>query len=98
MQERVINHTTGDHGASGIFVKYTLNPLMVRVREDHMPLGTFLVRMCGIIGGIFSTSGNSARQRWAGTESVYFHFIILLLKRVHIYKESTFYSFYQFGQ
>uniref|UniRef100_W5L6D4 Endoplasmic reticulum-Golgi intermediate compartment protein n=1 Tax=Astyanax mexicanus TaxID=7994 RepID=W5L6D4_ASTMX len=55
-QERVINHTASEHGASGIFVKYKLNPLMVRVSEEHMPLGNFLVRLCGIIGGIFSTS------------------------------------------
>lgn len=31
---------------------------MVRVSEEHMPLSVFLVRLCGIIGGIFSTSGN----------------------------------------
>lgn len=55
-QERVINHTASEHGAAGIFVKYKLNPLMVRVSEEHMPLGNFLVRLCGIIGGIFSTS------------------------------------------
>ncbi|KAL7856941.1 hypothetical protein SRHO_G00158400 [Serrasalmus rhombeus] len=55
-QERVINHTSGSHGASGIFVKYKLNPLMVRVTEEHMPVGKFLVRLSGIIGGIFSTS------------------------------------------
>ncbi|XP_036427620.1 endoplasmic reticulum-Golgi intermediate compartment protein 2 isoform X2 [Colossoma macropomum] len=55
-QEQVINHTSGSHGASGIFVKYKLNPLMVRVTEEHMPIGKFLVRLSGIIGGIFSTS------------------------------------------
>ncbi|XP_066520336.1 endoplasmic reticulum-Golgi intermediate compartment protein 2 [Hoplias malabaricus] len=56
-QERVINHALGNQGwVSGIFVKYKLNPLMVRVSEEHMPLRTFLVRLCGIIGGLFSTS------------------------------------------
>lgn len=57
MQERVINHKAGSHGVSGIFIKYKLSPLMVRVSEEHMPLSVFLVRLCGIIGGIFSTSG-----------------------------------------
>ncbi|XP_072523666.1 endoplasmic reticulum-Golgi intermediate compartment protein 2 [Salminus brasiliensis] len=54
-QERAINHTASN-GVPGIFVKYKLNPLIVRVSEEHMPLGKFLVRLCGIIGGIFSTS------------------------------------------
>lgn len=58
MQERVIRQEKGSQGISGIFIKYKLSPLMVRVSEEHMPLSVFLVRLCGIIGGIFSTSGN----------------------------------------
>lgn len=57
LQERVINHAAGSHGVSGIFMKYDLSSLMVRVTEQHMPLWQFLVRLCGIIGGIFSTTG-----------------------------------------
>uniref|UniRef100_UPI003AAD9F5E endoplasmic reticulum-Golgi intermediate compartment protein 2-like n=1 Tax=Centroberyx gerrardi TaxID=166262 RepID=UPI003AAD9F5E len=56
-RERVINHAAGSHGVSGIFVKYDTSSLMVTVREQHMPLWQFLVRLCGIIGGIFSTTG-----------------------------------------
>uniref|UniRef100_A0A671MDP2 Endoplasmic reticulum-Golgi intermediate compartment protein n=1 Tax=Sinocyclocheilus anshuiensis TaxID=1608454 RepID=A0A671MDP2_9TELE len=56
-RERVVSNKKGSHGVSGIFIKYKLSPLMVRVREEHMPLSVFLVRLCGIIGGIFSTSG-----------------------------------------
>uniref|UniRef100_A0A4W4H9K1 Endoplasmic reticulum-Golgi intermediate compartment protein n=1 Tax=Electrophorus electricus TaxID=8005 RepID=A0A4W4H9K1_ELEEL len=56
-RERVINHATGSHGVSGIFMKYDLSSLMVRVTEQHMPLWQFLVRLCGIVGGIFSTTG-----------------------------------------
>ncbi|MGH0124118.1 UNVERIFIED_CONTAM: hypothetical protein FKN15_016131 [Acipenser sinensis] len=56
-QERVINHATGSHGVSGIFMKYDINSLMVTVTEQHMPFWQFLVRLCGIIGGIFSTTG-----------------------------------------
>ncbi|RXM36240.1 Endoplasmic reticulum-Golgi intermediate compartment protein 2 [Acipenser ruthenus] len=55
--ERVINHATGSHGVSGIFMKYDINSLMVTVTEQHMPFWQFLVRLCGIIGGIFSTTG-----------------------------------------
>uniref|UniRef100_A0A3Q1AZW0 Endoplasmic reticulum-Golgi intermediate compartment protein n=1 Tax=Amphiprion ocellaris TaxID=80972 RepID=A0A3Q1AZW0_AMPOC len=56
-QERVINHAAGSHGVSGIFMKYDISSLMVKVTETHMPLWQFLIRLCGIIGGIFSTTG-----------------------------------------
>uniref|UniRef100_A0A7N6AW29 Endoplasmic reticulum-Golgi intermediate compartment protein n=1 Tax=Anabas testudineus TaxID=64144 RepID=A0A7N6AW29_ANATE len=56
-RERVINHAAGSHGVSGIFVKYDISSLMVTVSEQHMPLWQFLVRLCGIVGGIFSTTG-----------------------------------------
>lgn len=56
-RERVINHAAGSHGVSGIFLKYDFSSLMVRVTEQHMPLWQFLVRLCGIVGGIFSTTG-----------------------------------------
>uniref|UniRef100_A0A493TC01 Endoplasmic reticulum-Golgi intermediate compartment protein n=1 Tax=Anas platyrhynchos platyrhynchos TaxID=8840 RepID=A0A493TC01_ANAPP len=57
-RERVINHAAGSHGVSGIFMKYDISSLMVTVTEEHMPFWQFLVRLCGIIGGIFSTTGN----------------------------------------
>uniref|UniRef100_A0A671PM72 Endoplasmic reticulum-Golgi intermediate compartment protein n=1 Tax=Sinocyclocheilus anshuiensis TaxID=1608454 RepID=A0A671PM72_9TELE len=53
----MINHAAGSHGVSGIFMKYDISSLMVKVTEQHMPLWQFLVRLCGIIGGIFSTTG-----------------------------------------
>ncbi|XP_044137347.1 endoplasmic reticulum-Golgi intermediate compartment protein 2 [Bufo gargarizans] len=56
-RERAINHAIGSHGVSGIFMKYDISSLMVTVTEDHMPLWKFLVRLCGIIGGIFTTTG-----------------------------------------
>ncbi|XP_043407342.1 endoplasmic reticulum-Golgi intermediate compartment protein 2 isoform X1 [Chelonia mydas] len=56
-RERVINHAAGSHGVSGIFMKYDISSLMVTVTEEHMPFWQFLVRLCGIIGGIFSTTG-----------------------------------------
>ncbi|NXW12282.1 ERGI2 protein, partial [Circaetus pectoralis] len=56
-RERIINHAAGSHGVSGIFMKYDISSLMVTVTEEHMPFWQFLVRLCGIIGGIFSTTG-----------------------------------------
>uniref|UniRef100_A0A8C4F4V4 Endoplasmic reticulum-Golgi intermediate compartment protein n=1 Tax=Dicentrarchus labrax TaxID=13489 RepID=A0A8C4F4V4_DICLA len=56
-QDRAINHAAGSHGVSGIFMKYDISSLMVKVTEQHMPLWQFLIRLCGIIGGIFSTTG-----------------------------------------
>ncbi|XP_064417690.1 endoplasmic reticulum-Golgi intermediate compartment protein 2 [Latimeria chalumnae] len=56
-RERVINHAAGSHGVSGIFMKYDISSLMVTVTEQHMPIWQFLVRLCGIVGGIFSTTG-----------------------------------------
>ncbi|XP_077453561.1 endoplasmic reticulum-Golgi intermediate compartment protein 2 [Stigmatopora argus] len=56
-RERTINHAAGSHGISGIFMKYDMSSLMVKVSEQHMPLWKFLVRLCGIVGGIFSTTG-----------------------------------------
>ena len=61
-QERVINHAAGSHGVSGIFMKYDISSLMVTVTEQHMPFWQFLVRVCGIIGGIFSTTGQTSPQ------------------------------------
>lgn len=56
-RDRVIDHSAGSHGVSGIFMKYDISSLMVTVTEQHMPLWKFLVRLCGIVGGIFSTTG-----------------------------------------
>ncbi|XP_012496411.1 PREDICTED: endoplasmic reticulum-Golgi intermediate compartment protein 2 [Propithecus coquereli] len=56
-RERIINHAAGSHGVSGIFMKYDLSSLMVTVTEEHMPFWQFFVRLCGIVGGIFSTTG-----------------------------------------
>ena len=56
-QNRTINHAQGSHGVPGIFVKYDLSSFKVHVREEHKPFWQFLVRLCGIIGGVFATSG-----------------------------------------
>ena len=54
---RAINHASGSHGVAGIFFKYDLSSIKVSVKEHRRPFGQFLIRLCGIIGGIFATSG-----------------------------------------
>lgn len=56
-RNRTINHSKGSHGVPGIFVKYDLNALKIRVVEKHRPFSQFLIRLCGIVGGIFAVSG-----------------------------------------
>lgn len=56
-RSRKIDHSTGSHGVPGIFFKYDLHAIGVKVTEEKRELSQFLVRMCGIIGGIFATSG-----------------------------------------
>lgn len=56
-RDRSINHALGSHGVSGIFLKYDMSSLMIRVSEQQMALWQLLVRVCGIVGGVFSTTG-----------------------------------------
>ena len=58
--ERGTEPLTTDKAATewpGIFFKYDMSPLMVEVLETRRPLWQFLIRLCGIVGGIFATSG-----------------------------------------
>jgi len=56
-QEREINHNDGSHGVPGIFFKYDMSSMKVHVIESHEPWTQFIIRVCGIVGGIFATSG-----------------------------------------
>lgn len=56
-KNRTINHRKGSHGAVGIFFKYDLTAMSVEIEEKRRSFGQFLVRLCGIVGGIFATSG-----------------------------------------
>lgn len=56
-RNRAIDHSGGSHGVPGIFVKYDIFALKIRVQEEHKPYWQFLVRLCGIIGGLFVVSG-----------------------------------------
>lgn len=56
-QERAINHDSGSHGIPGIYFKYDMSSVKVKVIKYHSPFWHFLVRLCGIVGGIYATSG-----------------------------------------
>ena len=56
-QNRTISHSSGSHGVPGIFIKYDVFPFKIKIVEEHKPYSQFLVRLCGIIGGIFVVSG-----------------------------------------
>ncbi|XP_077994203.1 endoplasmic reticulum-Golgi intermediate compartment protein 2-like [Glandiceps talaboti] len=56
-RDRVINHASGSHGVAGVFFKYDLSSLSIKVTEEHQPIWQFMVRLCGIVGGVFATSG-----------------------------------------
>ena len=56
-RNRSINHHKGSHGMPGVFFKYDIGSMMVEIREVRRPFWQFLIRLSGIIGGIFATSG-----------------------------------------
>lgn len=41
----------------GLFFRYDLEAISVDVFEEHRSLFQFVIRLCGIIGGVFATSG-----------------------------------------
>lgn len=56
-RSRPISHSGGSHGVPGIFFKYDFHPICVNVIESYRDFSQFLIRLCGIIGGVFATSG-----------------------------------------
>ncbi|XP_031557192.1 endoplasmic reticulum-Golgi intermediate compartment protein 2-like [Actinia tenebrosa] len=56
-KSREISHNRGSHGIPGIFFKYDMSSIMVHIKYQHRSMVAFLVRLCGIVGGIFATSG-----------------------------------------
>ncbi|RWS22183.1 endoplasmic reticulum-Golgi intermediate compartment protein 2-like protein [Leptotrombidium deliense] len=56
-KDRVIDHSKDSHGTPAIHFKYDIDAIGVRVLEERIPFWKFLIRLCGIIGGVFATSG-----------------------------------------
>jgi len=67
-QTRPIDHESGSHGVPGIFMKYDFASFKVEVKEEAVAWYTLIIRICGIVGGVFATStmltsyGDSARH------------------------------------
>lgn len=55
---RVVEH---GQGVPGIFIKYDIEPMTMIVRERASSLVEFLVRLAGIIGGVWVCSGFAYR-------------------------------------
>lgn len=56
-QMRQINHMTGSHGVPGIFFKYDMSALKVRVVQERDSFPQFLVKLCATVSGVHITSG-----------------------------------------
>ena len=60
--ERDIDHDAGSHGTPGIHFRYDFDAIAVEVVEQEIPLSNLLVRLCGVIGGVYATSGFLSRM------------------------------------
>ena len=56
-RQRPIATGRSSSGVPGIFFKYDISSMMVKIRVDRRPFWKFIVRLSGIIGGVFATSG-----------------------------------------
>ncbi|KAK2583835.1 hypothetical protein KPH14_009729 [Odynerus spinipes] len=55
--QRPIDHQKGSHGIPGIFFKYDMSALKIRITQQRDTVAQFLVKLCATVGGIFVTSG-----------------------------------------
>ncbi|KAG8234389.1 hypothetical protein J437_LFUL015129 [Ladona fulva] len=56
--ERPVDHAKGSHGVPGIYFKYDMSALRVKVTQERdSSLPTFLARLCAIVGGVYVTVG-----------------------------------------
>lgn len=55
--ERPVNHMKGSHGMPGIFIKYDMAALKVKIYQERETLVKFLLRLFSVIGGIYIIIG-----------------------------------------
>jgi len=70
---RVIDSSKGRMGVPGIFFKYDIEPISVRIAENGMSFVTFLVRLSGLVGGIWVTAGFAlkiANRIWSSLQNI----------------------------
>jgi len=56
---------TKSHNLPGIFIKFDFEPLLVKIVEIKKSFFHFLVRLCGIVGGVYVSFGNIYRLLFA---------------------------------
>lgn len=61
--QRPIDHNKGSHGVPGIFIKYDMSALKIKVTQQRDTIFQFLVKLCATVGGIFVTSGKYSQKR-----------------------------------
>ncbi|CAG8660664.1 2159_t:CDS:2, partial [Paraglomus brasilianum] len=52
---------SGTEGVPGIYFTYEIEPISVHITEKRSSFATFLVRLCGIVGGVWVTAGFAFR-------------------------------------
>uniref|UniRef100_UPI00398EB893 endoplasmic reticulum-Golgi intermediate compartment protein 2-like isoform X2 n=1 Tax=Pristiophorus japonicus TaxID=55135 RepID=UPI00398EB893 len=55
-KEKKLQGMKKKHEIPGILLKYDISSLKILISEEGMPTSQFLIRLCGIIGGIFSAA------------------------------------------
>lgn len=71
--ERPISHSQGSHGIPGIFIKYDMAALKVRVYMERENIIKFMLRLFAVIGGIYIIVG-------------FLNYIVILLRTAFIKK------------
>ncbi|XP_041074627.1 endoplasmic reticulum-Golgi intermediate compartment protein 2-like [Polyodon spathula] len=56
-KDTTVNVSKEHQGIPGIFIRYDISSLTVKITEEGVAIGQFATRICGIVGGIFSTAG-----------------------------------------
>ncbi|XP_051885621.1 endoplasmic reticulum-Golgi intermediate compartment protein 2-like [Pristis pectinata] len=62
-QEKNLAGMGRKHEVPGVLVKYDISCLKILISEEGMSTNRFLIRLCGIVGGIFSTAGVKGPRR-----------------------------------
>ena len=55
--KRMLDKSKAKNGIPGIFFKYDISDVKVHIEDVHSSLLHFFVNLCGVVGGVFATSG-----------------------------------------
>lgn len=69
--QRPIDHYKGSHGIPGIFFKYDMSALKVKITQQRDTIFQFLVKLCATVGGIFVTSGKYLQIQFCSIDSIF---------------------------